>query len=49
MDTFMDQEASLARPYGIIGVPTFFFLDEEGIILDVQHALPDDLDSVFQK
>ena len=38
---FLDQESSLADPYGIIGVPTFVFVDSQGIVKAVEHALPE--------
>ena len=47
LDIFLDIESSLAEPYGIIGVPTFFFVDEKGIIKMVKHSLPKNLEEVF--
>jgi len=30
-----------------VGVPTFFFVNEEGIIVDVKNVLPDDYQEVL--
>lgn len=46
---FLDEESSLADPYGLIGVPTFFFVKEDGNVADVQHGLPENLDNIFNK
>lgn len=47
MDVFLDEESEVAGDYGLIGVPTFYFIDEKGIVTDVQHGLPEDLEAVF--
>ncbi len=40
-------EETVAEEYAIVGVPTFFFIDEKGIIKDVGHDLEVDLSKVF--
>lgn len=45
----LDQESSLADPYGIIGVPTFFFINREGIIKAVTHVMPENYQEIFSK
>jgi len=47
LDIFLDKESSLAEPYGIIGVPTFFFVDEKGIIKTVKHSMPENFEEIF--
>ncbi len=49
MDVFLDKESSLAEPYNIIGVPTFYFVDESGKIISSGHSLPKNLDEAFSK
>ena len=44
---FLDQETSLAEPYGLIGLPTFVFVDAEGIVRDVTHSIPEDYEKIF--
>src|SRR3989338_1680398 len=38
----LDEESSLAEPYGIIGVPTFFLVNKQGVVKSVAHAFPKD-------
>ena len=47
-NVFLDDEETLAEPYGIIGVPTFVFVNEKGIVKEVLHALPQDFEKVFE-
>jgi peroxiredoxin len=49
LEVFLDKEASLAEPYGIIGVPTFFFVDKKGLVKAVKHSLPENFDQIFTK
>lgn len=44
---FLDIDSELSDSYGLIGVPTFFFIDENGIVKNVEHSLPDDLNKMF--
>ena len=44
---FFDKDESLAVNYGVYGVPTFYFVDEKGIIREVLHSLPDDYYELF--
>jgi len=46
-DVFLDDNAEVAKEYKIVGVPTFFFVNEEGIIVDVKNVLPDDYQEVL--
>lgn len=47
LDVLLDQDSVLGETYGLIGVPTFFFVDAQGIIRAVKHSLPEDLNSMF--
>jgi len=49
MNVFLDEESEVSDKYGLIGLPTFYYVDEDGIVIDVQHSLPDDLTEVFKK
>jgi len=46
-DVFLDDNAEVAKEYKIVGVPTFFFVNGEGIIVDVKNVLPDDYQEVL--
>ena len=48
-EVFLDTESTLSEPYGIIGVPTFFFLNDKGIVNAVEHALPDNYEEILLK
>ena len=41
-DVFLDTDGKVARSYKVIGIPTFFLVDRDGIVMDVQHSLPQD-------
>lgn len=46
-DVFLDEESSLSEPYGIIGVPTFYFLDDKGVVKAVEHSIPDNYEDIL--
>ena len=48
-DIFLDKDSTVAEEYQIIGVPTFYFIDEKGVVVAVTHALPENLEEVFKK
>lgn len=49
MDVFLDEDSAVSEEYDLIGVPTFYFVDENGIVAEVAHSLPKDLEAVFAK
>ena len=49
LDSFMDTDSILSGPYDLIGVPTLYFVDEQGIIRDLQHAFPANYEELFKK
>jgi len=46
-DVFLDQQQSIAEEYGIIGVPTFYFVNKDGIIKAVEHEIPKDYKAIL--
>ena len=46
-DVLLDADAGVAEQYGVIGVPSFYFVDASGIIQGVEHVLPEDYESFF--
>ena len=48
MTVFLDEESSLADPYGIIGVPTFVFVDSQGMVTAVEHSLPRNYEEILK-
>lgn len=41
-DVFLDETGDVAQRYAILGVPTYFLVDAQGIIRAAEHALPED-------
>ena len=48
LETFLDKDSTLADPYRLIGVPTFYFVDEKGMVKQVTHALSEDIEQFFK-
>ena len=46
-DVFLDQNSAVAGNYNIVGVPTFFFVNTEGIIIAAEHSLPSDYENIL--
>ncbi len=47
LDSFIDTDNVTAEFFQLIGVPTLFFIDEQGIIRSSAHRFPDDYMSWF--
>ena len=48
-EVFLDVDSVLAEDYNVIGVPTFFFINKDGIVKDVEHCIPDNYEEIFTK
>lgn len=48
LDVFVDENQTLEEAYQIIGVPTLVFVDENGVVKHVDHALSDDYEQSFR-
>ena len=48
-DVLLDQDGVISEKYDIIGVPTFFFVNQAGAIKDVQHELPDNYEQILSQ
>ena len=46
---FLDEDNAVADKYGIIGVPTFFFVNTKGVIKEVEHYLPENFEAILKK
>jgi peroxiredoxin len=40
-ESFIDEDNTVAGQYGLIGVPTLVYIDEKGIIRNIDHELSD--------
>ncbi len=47
MDVFLDVDTVVGTDYGIVGVPTYYFVDEAGIVANILHGFPEDFEAAF--
>ena len=47
LDSFVDPDNGLQDPYQLFGVPTIYFIDENGIIRNMAHQFPSDYAALF--
>ena len=47
LDMFLDVDSEVTEEYDIFGLPTFYFVRKDGIVADVLHSIPENLDKVF--
>ncbi|MFH1191035.1 MAG: TlpA disulfide reductase family protein [Candidatus Omnitrophota bacterium] len=45
----LDSKAKLAEKYGVLGVPTYVFLDKTGQVISQYHTLPENYKSLLFK
>ena len=43
----LDEESTVAEQYKLVGVPTFFFVDKNGMVRGVEHSLPENYEEFF--
>ena len=48
MNILLDEAASLAENYDVIGLPTYFLIDDNGVVVEVDHDF-DKYKKVFEK
>ena len=46
-EVFLDEDAEVSNLYGVLGIPTFYFIGEDGIVRKVRNSFPQDLDGAF--
>ena len=49
LEVFLDEDQTAAEDYGLIGVPTFFFVDKKGVMKAVEHYLPENYEDILSK
>ena len=47
LDSFVDPDSSLQDIYQVVGVPTIYYLDENGVIVSEQHEFEGNIDALF--
>ena len=48
-DVWLDQDSQVGQDYGVVGVPSFFFLNKDGIVKAVEHFLPDEYEKILME
>ena len=46
-DVVVDEDSRVSEEYNIVGVPTFFFVDRQGIVQSVEHEISKDYEENF--
>ncbi len=47
LNIFLDTDGSVAGEYALVGVPTFYLIDKNGIVISVGHDLPEDYKDIL--
>ncbi|MBI3602443.1 MAG: TlpA family protein disulfide reductase [Candidatus Omnitrophica bacterium] len=47
LDSFVDEDNTVAGRYGVEGIPTLFFIDEKGMVRAIEHEFPEDYQTRF--
>ena len=48
LEVFLDKDEAVAEQYALIGVPTFFFINKEGVVKSVEHAFVDEYEEILK-
>ena len=48
LDVFFDEDSSISEKYSLVGVPTFYLINKEGIIKSVEHSFPEDYSTLLK-
>lgn len=46
-DVFLDKDAVVAESYSIMGVPSYFLINNDGVVESVGHVFPEDLEKIL--
>ena len=46
-EVFLDEEAEVSNLYGVLGIPTFYFIGGDGVVRKVRNSFPQDLEGSF--
>ena len=47
-EIFLDEDNSLSDQYGIVGVPTFYFVNKDGVVKNSGHELPENYEELVR-
>ena len=40
-EVFLDEQSAISDQYSIVGVPTLFFINKDGVVTSMEHELPE--------
>ena len=47
MTVFLDKDNAVAESYHLVGVPTFLFVDAQGIVRGLEYSLPENYEEIL--
>ena len=47
MTVFLDKDNAVAESYHLVGVPTFLFVDTQGIVRGLEYSLPENYEEIL--
>ncbi len=47
MTVFLDEDSSVAQNYNLVGVPTFLFIDSQGVVRGLEYSLPENYEEIL--
>ena len=47
MDVLLDRDAVVAENYSIMGIPSYFLINNKGVVENVGHVFPEDLEEIL--
>ncbi|MFA5088525.1 MAG: TlpA disulfide reductase family protein [Candidatus Omnitrophota bacterium] len=49
LEVFLDRDSKVSDSYGVVGVPSFFFVNEAGVVQAIEHYLPERYEEIFSQ
>ena len=46
-EMLLDEKAQVAEDYNIFGLPTYYFINKEGVIVAVEHGIPENYEEIL--
>lgn len=49
LDILLDTDNAVAEKYNLVGVPTFIFINQDGLVQEIGHSLPKNYDEILSR
>ncbi len=49
LDILLDADNAASDKYGLVGVPTFIFVNQDGLVQEIGHSLPKNYDEILSR